>query len=140
MTEDSRETQGAAGDQPVGQISFTVSADAWRRFESRSLRERIQRELVETQDVWPAAGSPMDADNKFLAPFHSSVHELVLHRLFSAFDHLQLVTWTLEHLGHPLIFSKFSMIRAALAGASTAHWIVCGEPTLRRMRALKLAF
>jgi hypothetical protein len=132
--------QPGGSDQPVGQITVRVSAEKWKKFEYFSLRNRVQRELVETQKISPGAGSPIEADNKFLAPFHSSFQALVTHRLFSVFDHLQLAAWTLEQLPRPLIFSQFSLVRAALAGASTAHWIVSGDSTLRRMRALRLAF
>jgi hypothetical protein len=43
-------------------------------------------------------------------------------------------------MGGPLIFSQFSLMRSALAGAATAHWIVSGDESTRRMHALRLAY
>jgi hypothetical protein len=129
-----------SGEQPVEEFTIRVSAEKWRKFEYWSLRNRIQTELIEAQEISPASGSHLEADNNFLAPFKSSFQSLVTHHLFSVFDHLQLVAWTLETLPHPLIFSQFSLVRAALGGASTAYWVISGDSNLRRMRGLKLAF
>ncbi len=126
-------------DQPVGKLTITVDRERWQQFEYHSLRTRVQRELTETQTIWPSAGSALDADNNYLSQFSASFQELVVTRLFSTFDHLQLVAWTLETMGG-LIFSQFSLLRSALAGAATAHWIVSGEEDKRRMRALRLAY
>jgi hypothetical protein len=126
--------------EPVGQFTITVNRKDWQRFEYHSLRTRVQRELKETQDIWPSDGSVLAADNDYLARFGASFQELVINRLFSTFDHLQLAAWTLETMGGPLIFSQFSLLRSALAGAATAHWIVSGDEITRRMRALRLAF
>ena len=129
-----------SGEQRVEEFTIRVSAEKWKKFEYSSLRNRIQTELVEAQGISPASGSRLEADNNFLAPFRSSFQSLVTHRLFSVFDHLQLVAWTLEALPRPLIFSQFSLVRAALAGASTANWVISGDSNLRRRRALRLAF
>jgi hypothetical protein len=44
--------------EPAGQVTLTVDREAWQRFEYHSLRTRVQRELEETQDMWPASAAP----------------------------------------------------------------------------------
>jgi hypothetical protein len=127
-------------DEPVGQFTITVNRRDWQRFEYFSLRTRVQNELRETQEIWPSDGSALEADNNYLGQFSVSFQELVINRLFSTFDHLQLAVWTLETMVGPLIFSQFSLLRSALAGAATAHWIVASNENTRRMRALRLAY
>ena len=141
------EPSGSPGDEsppnpgePVGQLTFTVNPKAWQRFKYHSLRTRVQRELEETQKIWPSGGSPLDADNRYLIGFGASFQELIINRLFSTFDHLQLAVWTLESMEGPQIFPQYSLLRSALAGAATTHWLVSGDETTRRMCALRLAF
>ncbi len=97
----------ADADEPVGKFTITVNRRDWERFEYHSLRTRVQRELQETQDIWPSDGSALEADNRYLAGFGASFQELVINRLFSTFDHLQLAAWTLESMSGAMIFSQF---------------------------------
>src|SRR5690242_2978267 len=94
---------------PGGQFTITVNRRDWHRFEYHSLRTRVQHELRETQDIWPSSGSALEADNRYLGGFAASFQELVINRLFSTFDHLQLAAWTLEFMGGAMIFSQFSL-------------------------------
>lgn len=126
--------------EPVDSIRFTVDRRAWQRFEAHNLRMRVQHELETTQNLCFESGSALDGDNHYLIGYGSALQELIVNRLFSTFDHLQLVTWTLESMDGPQIYSQYSLLRSALIGAATTHWLVSGDTTERRMRALRLAF
>ncbi|QRY50492.1 hypothetical protein [Mycolicibacterium septicum] len=105
-----------------------------------NLRAHIFNEMAEVQQLAAAPNSALHKDDQFLKPFGKTVHQLVINRLLSALDHLHLTAYSLEQSEGPLIFSQYSLLRAALAGASTAHWIVSRDTTERRKRALKLTY
>jgi hypothetical protein len=94
----------------------------------------------EIQKIATHPGSLIDTDDRYMAQYGSSMQTLVIHRLLSVMDHLQLATFTLARLPHPLVFSQFTLIRSALAGAATSLWIIDPpEIEKRGIRALKLA-
>lgn len=111
------------------------------REQCANLHAHIFNEMAEIQKLAAGANSALHLDDQFLKPFGKIMHQLVVNRLLSALDHLHLAAYSLEQLdGQPLIFSQYSLLRAALGGASTAHWIVSGDTTQRRKRALRLTY
>jgi len=95
--------------------------------------------MGEIQTIHAVGGSQLNMDDQFLLQFGATMHQLVINRLLSALDHLQLAAHLLT-APTVLIFSQYSLLRAALAGAATAHWAISGNKTKRRERALKLTY
>ena len=104
------------------------------------LYQEVVSELAYVQTIADQPGSLLSADNAFVSQFHTTMHELAVIRLFSSLDHLQLTAVSLGTGSDLVIFSQFSLVRSALAGASTAYWLLSGETSQRRMRALRLAY
>lgn len=103
------------------------------------LRSEIQSEMEEVQRVHTVFASALYADDQYMRKFKSTMHQLTVNRLLSSLDHLQLAAHSLEHGDDGLVFSQYSLVRPALAVASTALWLVRAESDLRRMRGLNLA-
>jgi hypothetical protein len=110
------------------------------RLKAAELLKKVLTVYGETQKIRPHPGSIMNEDDRYMVQYGSSMQALVVHRLLSVLDHLQLATFTLAQLPRPLVFSQFTLIRSALAGAATSLWIVDPpEIEKRRIRALRLA-
>jgi hypothetical protein len=130
-----------AADSPAGATFATdVVVVTPEQVRATQLLNKVLAVYGEIQKIATHPGSLIDKDDRHMAQYGSSMQALVIHRLLSVMDHLQLATFTLARLPHPLVFSQFTLIRSALAGASTSLWII--EPSeieRRRIRALKLA-
>jgi hypothetical protein len=132
---------GPTDNSPAG-ATFGTNVVVMTQEQARALQlhNRVLTVYGALQKIATHPGSLMDKDDRYMAQYGSSMQALVIHRLLSVMDHLQLATFTLARLPHPLVFSQFTLIRSALAGASTSLWII--EPSEienRRIRALKLA-
>ncbi|SKG74941.1 Uncharacterised protein [Mycobacteroides abscessus subsp. bolletii] len=110
------------------------------QLQASALLNKVLAVYGEIQNIGRHPGSLIDVDDRYMARHGSSMQALVIHRLLSVMDHLQLATYTLARLPQPLVFSQFTLIRSALAGAATSLWIIDPpEFENRRIRALKLA-
>jgi hypothetical protein len=119
----------------------TAIVSSPERTQAIQLLNRVLKLMRDLQEFEVAGGSQFEADDRYLAHFGSSFQVHVVHRLLSVLDHLQLCFYTLAHLPHPLPFSQLSLVRSALAGASTALWVIApAEIEQRRIRGLRLAF
>ncbi|WP_197374098.1 hypothetical protein [Mycolicibacterium baixiangningiae] len=107
--------------------------------ECKEFFRRVVSELAHAQTIANDPVSPISADNEFMLEFGTTMHELAALRLFNSLDHLQLTALSLG-TSASAIFSQYSLVRSALAAASTAHWLLSGNAAQRRMRALRLAY
>lgn len=113
--------------------------EAPTREECMQFFREVVSEIAHTQTIVNDPESPIGADNAFMSQFNTTMHELAAIRLFNAFDNLQLTTLSLGTSAQ-FIFTQYSLVRSALAGASSAYWLLSGDTAQRRIRALKLAY
>lgn len=85
----------------------------------------------------PPAGSLAAEDDGYLQPFGVLQQDLVHFRLRSAWDHLQAVEVLLSYSSTTTApFAPYTIARAALVAAATAHWLVDGDADQRRWNAV----
>lgn len=143
MTETDAAGDSAGPDAHAGLgdgLRFILNHGPWQRFRFGCLRGRVLEELAGSQRIWPADGSALQGDDSYLSPFGTSLLAMIVNRLCSSLDQLQLITWSVEKTGTAMIFAHFTLLRSALTGAATAHWLVSGSEVERRLRALRLVF
>lgn len=134
---DDPDAAGPGSDKTFGVACVTVSPD---QNKASQLLTNVLQVYGDLQKLTTHPGSQMDIDDRYMAQRGSSMQALVIHRLLSVMDHLQLASFTLAKLPEPLVFSQFTLIRSALAGAATSLWVISpAEQEKRRIRAMKLA-
>jgi hypothetical protein len=105
-----------------------------------NLSNRVASDLKILQAVTVEPGSPVRTEDAFLAPLYRTFELCTKQPLGSALDHLQLVAETLNAKGRPHAFAEATLIRTAITAASYSLWMLEGDDTERRYRALQFNF
>ncbi|MGD1240213.1 hypothetical protein [Mycobacterium seoulense] len=105
-----------------------------------NLSTRIASDVRSLEAIEVEPGSPVSVENAFLAPVYRPFALCTKQSLGSALDHLELVAETLNTKGEPHPFAEATLIRTAITAASYALWMLSGDSSERRYRALQFAF